>query len=202
MRLHRLLWICERIPVALKTSACINIYVRAKGKEKKGQFREAERLYLKVIRLLPAGSPQPLHVQVRHSLGELYRALGQYRKADAMLRHALTLARKVYGRDSVETWPLLNARGVLYKYQGRFNEAARLYRRALKLLSAAQGRDHSDLATIYHNLGGLEHARGRHAKGEPFARKAVALRKCVLGANHPMVAADQAALAALLSEQG
>src|SRR5262249_12479077 len=160
----------ERIPVALKTSACINVYARARKKEKKGKVREAERLYLKVIRLLPGGPPQPLYVHVHQSLGELYRALGQYRKADVILGRALTLARESYGRDGVETWPLLNARGVLYKYQGRFSEAARLYRRALKLLTAAHGRDHPDLATIYHNLGGLEHARGRHAKGEPFAR--------------------------------
>src|SRR5262249_43743627 len=153
-----------------------NVYLRARRKEEKGKLREAGRLYLKVIRLLPSVPPQPLHVQVHHRLGELYRALGENRKADVILGSALTLARKVYGRDAVETCPLLNARAVLFKYQGRFSEAARLYRRALNLLTAAHGRDHPDLATIYHNLGGLEHARGRHAKGEPFARKAVALR--------------------------
>src|SRR4029453_19047768 len=177
------------MPVTVKASAYINVYLRARRKEEEGKFREAERLYLKVIKLLPAGPPQPLHVQVHHRLGEVYRALGQYRKADVILRHALILAREVYGRECVETCPLLNARGVLYKYQGRFSEAARLYRRALNLLTAAHGRDHPDVATIYHNLGGLEHARGRHAKGEPFARKSVALRKRALGANHPMVAA-------------
>src|SRR5215470_7712822 len=115
--------ICERVSVAVKTSACINIYQRARRKQEKGRFREAERLYLKVIRLLSSGPPQPLHVQVHHCLGELYRACGQYRKADVILRTALTLARKVYGRDGVETCPLLNARAVLHKYQGRFSEA-------------------------------------------------------------------------------
>jgi len=193
---------CKRVPVAVKTIAYIDLYHRAGQKQKEGRFREAECLYLKVIRLLPSDPPQPIHVQVHHRLGELYRALGQYQKADVILGSALTLARKVYGRDGVETCPLLNTRAVLYKYQGRFSEAARLYRRALKLLNAAYGRDHPDVATIYHNLGGLEHARRRHPKGEPFARKSVALRKRALGTNHPAVAADQAALAALLSEQG
>ncbi len=79
----------------MKESAYINIYYRARRKEEQGKLREAERLYLKVIRLLPAGPPQPLHVQVHHRLGELYRALGQYRKADVILRSGLTLARKV-----------------------------------------------------------------------------------------------------------
>src|SRR5215467_9582953 len=156
--------ICERVPVAMKAIAYIEIYHRAGQKQEEGKSREAERLYLKVIRLLPSGPPQPIHVQVHHRLGELYRVLGQYRKTDVILGRALTLARKVYGRDGVETCPLLNARAVLYKYQGRFSEAARLYRRALKLLTEAYGCDHPDVATIYHNLGGLEHARGRHAK--------------------------------------
>src|SRR5206468_2744879 len=57
------------------------------------------------------------------------------------------------------------------------------------------------LAALYHNLGGLEHERGRFARGEPFARKSVLLRRRALGPRHPDVAADLAALAALLDAQ-
>src|SRR5215469_15715180 len=97
--------ICERIPVAVKISEYIDILHRAKQKQEKGRFREAECLYLKLIRLLPSCPPQPIHVQVHRCLGELYRALGHYRRADVPLGNALTLARKVYGRNGVETCP-------------------------------------------------------------------------------------------------
>jgi tetratricopeptide (TPR) repeat protein len=61
---------------------------------------------------------------------------------------------------------------------------------------------HPDMATLYHNLGGLEHARGRYARVEPWARQAVAIREQALGPEHPAVAADVAALAAILDAQG
>src|SRR5437899_2606067 len=59
-----------------------------------------------------------------------------------------------------------------------------------------------EVATLYHNLGGLEHARGHFAGGEPWARQSVAIREQALGPDHPEVAADVAALAALLDGQG
>src|SRR5262249_60525157 len=57
-------------------------------------------------------------------------------------------------------------------------------------------------ATIDHTLGGLEQARGRYWLGEPLARRAVQLRRRALGPDHPDVAADQAALAAILDGEG
>src|SRR5215469_4152772 len=71
VRFHRML-ICERVPAAVNIGASISIFHRAREKQKEGKFREAERLYLKVIRLLPSGPPQPIHVQVHHRLGEMY----------------------------------------------------------------------------------------------------------------------------------
>jgi tetratricopeptide (TPR) repeat protein len=53
-------------------------------------------------------------------------------------------------------------------------------------------------ATLLHNLGGLAHARGDYAAAEAPARRAVEIRQAPLGINHPTVAADRAALAAIL----
>jgi len=73
---------------------------------------------------------------------------------------------------------------------------------ARTILTANHGPEASVLASLYHNLGGLEHARGAFATGEPLARRAVAIRTRTLGPEHPDVAADMAALAALLDGQG
>ena len=86
--------------------------------------------------------------------------------------------------------------------QGRFDEAERVYRRAHAIFLAARGEVSLELAALYHNRGGLEHARGRDGRGEPFARRGLEIREQALGPAHPTVAADAAALAAILDGQG
>jgi tetratricopeptide (TPR) repeat protein len=76
-----------------------------------------------------------------------------------------------------------------------------VYHRALSLVLATRGEDSVETATLYHNLGGLEHARGRYALGEPHARRGLAIREKLLGPDHQAVAADAAALAAILDGQ-
>lgn len=133
---------------------------------------------------------------------------GEYRRAESLYREALHLAEEMCGKHDPQMALILNALGVLYKYMGRFAEAGRAYRRALRIIEgASNGLEDKRaiqcaLATLYHNLGGLEHARGRFAKGEPHARRSVVLRIAALGEDDPAVAADRAALAALLDGQG
>jgi Flp pilus assembly protein TadD len=58
------------------------------------------------------------------------------------------------------------------------------------------------VATIFHNLGGLEHARGRHARAERHARRSVRIRTADPSAPAVHLAADRAALAAILDARG
>src|SRR3954470_7648413 len=130
------------------------------------------------------------------------RAAGDYRRAGVLYRRAVGAAEQALGRNAAEVALLLNNLGVVCKYLGRFREAGRHYRRALMILETIRETSPVTRASLYHNLGGLEHVRGRCAGGEPFARRSVALRAEALGPRHPDVAADLAALAALLDGQG
>jgi tetratricopeptide (TPR) repeat protein len=177
------------------------MYRRAERVLRQGNFPEAERIFRALIRKLKTLPPQALQVDVHRSLGDLYRFVGRYRESESALQTAFRIADKVYPPEAVERWLLLNSRAVLYKYSGRFTEAARLYDKALKLLTKINRGHETDIATIYHNLGGLEHTRGRPAIGERFARKGLAIRRRVTSPGDPDVAADEAALAALLAEQ-
>ena len=138
-----------------------------------------------------AGSARP---------GRALRRQGRYREAEEELRAALRLAERAYGAEGAAVAEVMNELGVLYKYTARFDEAETLYRRALRILEAH--RDDFETATVWHNLGGLEHARGRPALAEPAARRAVELRTRAVGPDHPAVAADAAALAAILDQLG
>ena len=95
----------------------------------------------------------------------------------------------------------VNSLAVLFKYSGRFDDAAALYERALAAAERTGASDES-LATLLHNIAGLEHARGDYARGEPAARRSVELRERALGPDHPAVAADVAALAAIVDGLG
>jgi len=140
-----------------------------------------------------------LRVQALGRLGDLFIARGAYALAEPPLVRALAVAKKKLGPDDAAA--AMNGLAILYKYTSRFTEAQRLYRSALAITRRTRGRADCGVAAILHNLGGLEHARGRFAKGEPLARQSVAIRRRALGAGHPDVAADMAALAAILDGQ-
>jgi tetratricopeptide (TPR) repeat protein len=141
-----------------------------------------------------------LALRARILLAGVERALGAYPAADRLFAAALRDARRTFGPRDPDVAGILNNLGVLRKAQGRYAEAARFYRRALPILEG--WGDKGALATLYHNLGGIEHARGRYAAGEPHARRSVELRRAAHGAGHLGVAADVAALAAIIDARG
>lgn len=124
-----------------------------------------------------------------------------YSEAEIDLREALALAERRLGANDLATARVLNQLGMLAKYTARFDEGHADYLRALAIAEAT-GDDPLLIADLCHNLGGLEHAREDFAAGEPFARRAVEIRARILGPDDPAVAADRAALAALLDGQG
>lgn len=168
------------------------------------QLASAGSCYRRALAILRAVMPRPpfnpelvrLRLQTRLLLGTVERNLGHYPAADRNYRSAYA----EIGPRHPDRGELLNDWGVLRKYQGRYSEAAAFYRRALRLIGPRG--DRKALATLHHNLGGIAHARGRYAAGEADGRRAVTLREAALGPNHVEVAADVAALAALVEGAG
>jgi tetratricopeptide (TPR) repeat protein len=131
------------------------------------------------------------------------RIEARYEEADHVYEQAIAAAsRQPPEPGSLSVADLLTQRGILYKEIGRYAEAERFYRCALAIVDREAAPGDTRLADLYHNLGGLEHARRRPARGEGFARRAVEVRVEALGGDHADVAADVAALAAILDAQG
>jgi tetratricopeptide (TPR) repeat protein len=141
-----------------------------------------------------------LRAQAYARLGSLHVARGEYGRAGPVCRRALAIARAKLSPDDLAS--ALNDLAIVCKYTSRFAEAGRLYRQALAITVREHGPRALDVAAIFHNLGGLEHSRGRYGRAEPHARKSVAIRTRLLGKGHPTVAADIAALAAILHGLG
>ena len=185
-------------------SACLEL---GQVRELRDDLAEAAQCYRRaraILRRHGRADPEIRRLSIRAArfLGNVLRAQGRHAAADRMLARALDESMADLGPNDLETAAALNYLGMLRKYQGLFPEAAAFYRRATAIVSRSPERRGEAAATLAHNLGGLEHARGRHARGEPHARRSVALREALLGPGHPRVAADLAALAALVEGQG
>ena len=72
------------------------------------------------------------------------------------------------------------------------------YLRALRLLGGFGGRHRDAVATLCHNMGGIEHARGNYRAAETWARRGLRVRARADSTASFAIAADQAALAAIL----
>ncbi|HVZ75344.1 MAG TPA: tetratricopeptide repeat protein [Polyangia bacterium] len=182
--------------------------------EARDRPRDARKAYVRARAILgkPPARPRDegeadvarLSIRVLMARAGVDRALGAYAVAERGFHAALAETKRAFGPRDLDVASLFNNLGVLRKYQGRFDEAVVFYKQALPMLVAAAKRDGDTgpLATLYHNLGGIEHARGRYAAGEPWARKSVALREKAHGPDDVTVAADVAALAALVEGRG
>jgi tetratricopeptide (TPR) repeat protein len=128
-----------------------------------------------------------------------HSARGQYREAEGCLSRALRLIAVRHASPTLDHLHLWNELGMICKYSGKFLYAMRCYRLALRYAPRLLAGPF--LANLYHNLGGLEHSRRQFRRGEGYARKSLQLRSRVAGANSLAVAADKAALAAILDGQ-
>ena len=174
--------------------------------EARDRLREAARCQRQALRILPPLAPlatirtsRGSSIRARTALAGIDRTLGAYAAADRGYRTALAEIRRRFGPRDRYIAGVLNDLGVLRKAQGRYAEALAFYRRALPLVPRSDRDAH---ATLAHNLGGIEHARGNYARAEPHARRSVRLRTALVGAAHPAVAADVAALAAIVEARG
>ena len=170
--------------------------------EARDRLMDAVRCHRRALAILARAPRHPdftrLAIEARLALAGVLRTRGALSEADRLNRAALAAARRLGPRDPLVATALNNL-GVLRKAQGRYAEAVACYRRAAPLLPR---RDREARATLHHNLGGIAHAQGRLAEAEPHARRAVSLRQAALGPHHPKVAADVAALAAVVEARG
>jgi tetratricopeptide (TPR) repeat protein len=172
--------------------------------EARDRLREAARCHARALRILALDrSRDPdvarLGIRARTARAGIDRTLGAYATADRGYRIAYAAIRRRFGPHDPYLAGVFNDFGVLRKAQGRYDEALAFYRRALPLVPRD---DRHARATLEHNLGGIEHARGNYARAEPHARQSVRLRTALVGANHTAVAADVAALAAIVDARG
>jgi len=149
------------------------------------------------------GQPE-IEAEIRSTLGKTYLKLGEYGKAELMLREALHLRESLFGETNELTASSLNdlARALVSQVGRKPTESESLARRALAVRRHLFGQEHVEVALSYYVLASALFWQGRYAEAEAMYRQTVLMRKKLLGNEHSEVASSLDNLALTLSAQG
>jgi tetratricopeptide (TPR) repeat protein len=145
--------------------------------------------------LLPIARDDSLII---NEIAEVYYYNALYHNAEPLMRRALEIDEKSFGKDHPDVARDLNNLAQLLKDTNRLKEAEPLMRRALEIDEKSFGKDHPDVARDLNNLAQLLQATNRLKEAEPLYLRVVEIFEKSLGPEHPNVATALNNLAALL----
>ncbi|KAA2284726.1 serine/threonine-protein kinase [Arenimonas fontis] len=163
-----------------------------------GRYAEALDGMYRALGLLreSVGDRNALGVEVWRELGQLQRALGDRREAEASYRQGLQIALDRFGVGHPLTIGVQRALGDLLIEVGKLEEAGRLLGMAHQRLSDRLGPDHGELARSWRQLGRLAYEQGRLPQAADALQRSLDLHR-----RHGMLAADPALLCDLARVQ-
>ncbi len=115
------------------------------------------------------------------TIGRVYRSLGLYDQAVAMLENALEIMRGFYGGDHLIVADALHNLGVVYDDQSRYEEAASLFRQSMEIRGKKLGPDDPEVARSLNSLGIVYWNQGKYADAEPLMERSLAIKEKALG---------------------
>ena len=114
---------------------------------------------------------------------------------------ASAMKETLFGTDSPEIVPILNALARVYNKQGRYPQAEPILLRSLTLGEKQSGTE-LEIGESLNILGRTYHKQGRYTEAEPLLHRALTLQQKVLGPKDPTVASSMDSLASLYYRQG
>jgi serine/threonine protein kinase len=152
-------------------------------------------------RLGPPGQEGPeVHAALLDTIGNVYRHLGLYSRAEPLLQQALDERRATLGEDHLDTALSLLHMGELRREQSRPVEAETLLRSALRTRERLLGAQHLGTAEALEALGVALRDQRKSGEAESLLRRALALREAA--GNGPDVASTLDRLAEVLDDKG
>jgi tetratricopeptide (TPR) repeat protein len=151
-----------------------------------GRFNQAVPIAQEFLELCEKrfGPDHPETADALYNLGDLYRSLRDYVRAEPLLKRALEIDEKALGPDHPDTASALNNLGELYRDAGDYAKAEPLLTCALEIDEKALGPDHPDTASALNNLAGLYHSMGDYDKAKPLLQRALKIREKSPGPEH------------------
>jgi eukaryotic-like serine/threonine-protein kinase len=148
-----------------------------------------------------AGHPD-VQAELLDTVGQIYRELGAYDRAEPLLVRALDLSRTLEGGDQPLVATVLRSNGRLRRERGSFDQAESLFNDALARQRRQLGPDHREIAVTLNDLGLTLYARADYARATVVFRDALDMRRRLFGEEHVDVADALDRLGMSLSNQG
>jgi eukaryotic-like serine/threonine-protein kinase len=146
---------------------------------------------------------QPLvEASIRQTIGDTYRDLGLYPKAQQQLERALELRRQVPSGPQSDTVAGMVDLADLYDRQNKEEQAEALYQQALAIRRHALGEENPTTLAIIRDLAEMYERRGKHAQAEDLFTKIIAVERRTLGEEHPDLLSTMEGLATLYTNTG
>ena len=145
------------------------------------KYEQAEAIFLS-LKNYHAAQPAPDQATLQtleNNMGELYRHMGDYARAEPALEKAVALA----GSNPSAAFSLNNL-ALVQKALGKYNEAENSYRKALQIYIAQGKREHPDYTNPLNNLGELYRSMGRLQDAVYAFEEVISIRKKTLGTKH------------------
>jgi serine/threonine protein kinase/tetratricopeptide (TPR) repeat protein len=128
---------------------------------------------------------QPLtEAAIRLTLGNTYRALGEYEEAQRHLQRSVELRTKLLGSDHPETLDSQQGLAEAYQAAGHLDKAIPLFERTLQTYKAKLGEDHPHTLICQNNLAVAYKEAGQLDQAIPLLEQTLQALEAKLGANH------------------
>jgi eukaryotic-like serine/threonine-protein kinase len=147
-------------------------------------------------------SQPEVQADLRMTLAEVYSELGEYAKAEEMLRKAAAAYRRLFGNEHLELARALNGLAGVLAQGARMDEAEVLAREGWNIRKKLLGQEHPDLANSLNNLALVLWRKGRLGEAEVMFRQSLEMWRRLHGPDHVEVANALNNLGAVLLEQG
>lgn len=148
------------------------------------------------------GGQPDVQIELLDAVGEAYRQLGVYDRAETLFARSLEIARTEASRQPLLLARAMRSRGRVRSDRGDYAAAETDLRDALGRYRAAFGDDHDDVATTLGDLAQLLDLRGEFARSETTYREALAMHRRLHGERHLHVADNLGDLGMILRRQG
>ncbi len=105
-----------------------------------------------------------IEAAILQTIGNSYRALGDYPAAQPHLERALEINQRLLGEEHPDTLSSMNSLASLYTDQALYAKAEPLYTKTLEARRRVLGEEHLDTLETMNNLGALYYSRHQYAK--------------------------------------
>jgi len=135
-------------------------------------------------------------------IGQIYRNIGEFEKADTLLNASVQIFKKHYGDTHIETMNAMDHYGLLLINKGEFDRADSLLTHTLQIRKQHLTGSPVALAQSLNYLALANRRKGNFDEAESLYRQSYNLRSDHLGVEHPLTLESLSSLAVTLHNKG